>query len=58
MTAQFPVKPMAERPFDFFINHAQGSGQDQYGKLAMLLQAAGATVWYDMQASDLTASGM
>jgi hypothetical protein len=49
---------MAERKFDFFINHCQKSGQDQCGKLALLLKAAGATVWYDMQAQDLTAQGM
>lgn len=49
---------MSARKFDFFINHCQASGQDQCGKLCMLLQQAGASVWYDMQAQDLTAKGM
>ena len=49
---------MSARKFDFFINHCQASGQDQCGKLCMLLQQAGASVWYDMQAQDLTAQGM
>jgi hypothetical protein len=48
----------AQRRYDFFINHAQSSGQDQAGKLRMLLEQAGATVWYDMGAVDLTARGM
>jgi hypothetical protein len=55
---RFTMVPMAERKFDFFINHCQKSGQDQCGKLALLLKAVGATVWYDMQAQDLTAQGM
>ena len=49
---------MDERKYDVFINHCQESGQDQCGKLAMLLKAAGVKVWYDMQAEDLTAQGM
>eukprot|EP01045_Picozoa_sp_COSAG04_P008324 COSAG04_NODE_458_length_14025_cov_349.233735_2_plen_799_part_00 len=50
--------PMAERKFDFFINHCQKSGQDQCGKLADRLKAAGCRVWYDMNAEDLTEHGM
>ena len=50
--------PMAERQYDVFINHCQGSGQDQCGNLSKLLQGAGCKVWYDMQAQDLTAQGM
>jgi hypothetical protein len=56
--ARFAVVPKGERQFDFFINHCQKSGQDQCGKLVLLLQAAGCSVWYDMQAQDLTAQGM
>merc|ERR1711959_222142 len=58
MKAEFPVLPMHERRYDFFINHCQASGQDQAGKLRMLLAQAGASVWYDMSATDLTARGM
>jgi hypothetical protein len=58
VTARFAVVPKGERQFDFFINHCQKSGQDQCGKLALLLKAAGARVWYDMQVQDLTAQGM
>jgi hypothetical protein len=54
----FAVKDMSLRKYDFLINHCQSSGQDQCGKLALLLQQAGASVWYDMQAQDLTAQGM
>eukprot|EP01048_Picozoa_sp_COSAG05_P007993 COSAG05_NODE_588_length_8503_cov_54.867563_2_plen_1332_part_00 len=57
-TAAFPIVTMAEREYDFFINHCQGSGQDQCANLAKLLEAKGAKVWYDMQAQDLTAQGM
>jgi hypothetical protein len=49
---------MAERQYDYFINHCQTSGQNQCHALCLLLQQAGATVWYDMQAQDLTAQGM
>ena len=56
--ATFPVVEMGERKYDVFINHCQGSGQDQSGSLARLLEARGATVWYDTQAQDLTAQGM
>ena len=55
---KFEVKAMSDRKFDIFINHCQASGQDQCGKLHLLLEAAGASVWYDMQAQDLTAEGM
>ena len=58
MALRFHIVSMQERRYDFFINHAQASGQDQCGKLALLLEKAGATVWYDMQAQDLTAQGM
>ena len=50
--------PMAERKYDFFINHCQSSGQDQCANLAKLLRARGWTVWYDMSAEDLTEHGM
>ena len=50
--------PLHERQYDFFINHCQSSGQDQCGKLALLLERAGAKVWYDMEAANLTAQGM
>jgi hypothetical protein len=58
-----PAKPVkakapAEREYDFFINHCQASGQDQCGKLDLLLKARGCKVWYDMAAKDLTAQGM
>ena len=49
---------MAQRKYDIFINHCQKSGQDQCGKLAMLLKKAGAKVWIDMQAENLTEQGM
>ena len=49
---------MQERRYDYFINHCQSSGQDQCTTLCLLLQQAGATVWFDMQAQDLTAQGM
>lgn len=52
------IVPMAERKYDFFINHAQTSGQDQCGKLALLLKGRGLSVWYDMEADDLTEQGM
>eukprot|EP01050_Picozoa_sp_SAG11_P021209 SAG11_NODE_3727_length_2260_cov_2.555298_2_plen_155_part_00 len=52
------VLPMDRRRHDVFITHAQASGQDQCKTLCMLLTAAGFTVWYDMQATDLTAEGM
>ncbi len=58
LTRTFAVKDMSARKFDFFINHCQASGQDQCRSLCMLLQQAGASVWYDMQAQDLTAQGM
>eukprot|EP01049_Picozoa_sp_SAG25_P012796 SAG25_NODE_1816_length_2296_cov_1.573054_1_plen_524_part_10 len=58
LTRTFAVKDMALRKYDFFINHCQASGQDQCRSLCMLLQQAGASVWYDMQAQDLTAQGM
>eukprot|EP01045_Picozoa_sp_COSAG04_P027892 COSAG04_NODE_4189_length_2244_cov_22.203730_1_plen_434_part_00 len=54
----YGVLPMKEREYDFYLIHSQASGQDQTGKLAMLLEQAGARVWYDMQASDLTEEGM
>ena len=49
---------LKEREYDFYIIHRQASGQDQCGNLAKLLEQAGAKVWYDMQASDLTDQGM
>ena len=58
LTRNFPIKSMAERQYDVFINHAQHSGQDQAGKLKLLLEKAGLIVWYDMSAEDLTAKGM
>jgi hypothetical protein len=54
----FDVLPMKQREHDVFITHAQASGQDQCGKLHLLLNATGSSVWYDMQAPDLTAEGM
>ena len=54
----YAVVPWAERKHDVFINHCQASGQDQCNTLAIQLKAAGASVWYDMQAQDLTAKGM
>ena len=56
--ATFAHVPMAQRKYDFFINHCQTSGQDQCNTLSLLLKEKGATVWYDMQAQDLTAQGM
>ena len=53
-----PGVPMAERKYDFFINHCQQSGQDQCRTLATELKRRGCRVWYDMQADDLTAHGM
>ena len=50
--------PHRGRRYDFFINHCQASGQDQCKTLCLELERAGATVWYDMEAHDLTASGM
>jgi hypothetical protein len=58
MTRRFEVLAMRNRLYDFFLNHCQASGQDQCRTLALVLQAAGASVWYDMQAQDLTARGM
>ena len=52
------VVPLAERKYDFFINHCQKSGQDQCRTLATELKRRGCRVWYDMQADDLTAHGM
>eukprot|EP01047_Picozoa_sp_COSAG01_P039981 COSAG01_NODE_3334_length_6237_cov_11.105246_1_plen_1421_part_00 len=52
------AKPLAQREYDFFINHCQSSGQDQCGKLALLMRARGWRVWYDMSAEDLTEQGM
>eukprot|EP01047_Picozoa_sp_COSAG01_P071126 COSAG01_NODE_10960_length_2039_cov_2.393299_1_plen_558_part_10 len=52
------AKPLAQREYDFFINHCQSSGQDQCGKLALLMRARGWRVWYDMLAEDLTEQGM
>ena len=40
------------------MNHCQATGQDQCGKLKLHLEAAGYSVWLDMSADDLTASGM
>eukprot|EP01043_Picozoa_sp_COSAG02_P008263 COSAG02_NODE_261_length_26663_cov_210.330899_13_plen_249_part_00 len=54
----FPFVPLSQRKYDFFINHAQATGADQCGKLALLLKMRGATVWYDMHANDLTKQGM
>jgi hypothetical protein len=58
MAARFPVHAMEDRRCDYFINHCQTSGQDQCANLEKLLTAAGKSVWYDMQAQDLTAQGM
>ena len=49
---------MERRRHDVFITHAQASGQDECKTLCLLLTAAGFNVWYDMQATDLTAQGM
>ena len=54
----FEVLPMDQRKYDFFITHAQATGQDQCGKLEAQMCARSAVVWYDMQAQDLTATGM
>eukprot|EP01047_Picozoa_sp_COSAG01_P035256 COSAG01_NODE_2693_length_7243_cov_4.778695_1_plen_1576_part_00 len=54
----FAHVPMAQRKYDFFINHCQTSGQDQCKTLSLLLKEKGATVCYDTQAQDLTATGM
>jgi hypothetical protein len=56
--ATFTHVPMVQRKYDFFINHCQTSGQDQCNTLSLLLKQKGAKVWYDMQAQDLTATGM
>lgn len=58
LVRNFEIKSMQNRRYDFFINHCQASGQDQCRSLCMLLQASGASVWYDMQVQDLTAEGM
>lgn len=55
---RFPKLDSNKRNYDFFINHAQASGQDQCMCLYYMLKAAGATVWYDMKADNLTAEGM
>ena len=47
-----------DREYDVFITHSQKTGQDQAGKLMLLLKNAGLRVWYDMQAQDLTVKGM
>ena len=58
MVPKFDVVPMAERDFDCFLTHFQGTGQDQTGALGALLKAQGCKCWLDMQAQDLTATGM
>ena len=55
---QIPQLTMEQRPYDFFINHCQKSGQDQCSKLADRFKARGCSVWYDMTAEDLTEHGM
>eukprot|EP01047_Picozoa_sp_COSAG01_P034079 COSAG01_NODE_2540_length_7478_cov_13.257759_5_plen_654_part_00 len=50
--------PMEQRQYDFFINHCQESGQDQCGKLALLMRERGWEVWLDMSATNLTEQGM
>ena len=50
--------PMAQRQYDFFINHCQKSGQDQCRSLVTELKARGCTVWYDMTAGDISEHGM
>ena len=37
-----------DREYDVFITHSQKTGQDQAGKLMLLLKNAGLRVWYDM----------
>lgn len=37
---------LEDRDTDVFISHSQTTGQDQAGKLALMLKAAGFTVWY------------
>eukprot|EP01050_Picozoa_sp_SAG11_P017385 SAG11_NODE_2503_length_3278_cov_1.735451_3_plen_454_part_00 len=54
----FEVLPMKQRKYDIFITHAQSTGQDQCKTLCLLLLQQGYSVWYDMQAKDLTARGM
>ena len=54
----YEVLPMKEREYDFYLIHSQATGQNQCHALYLQLCAAGATVWYDMQASDLTEQGM
>ena len=54
----FPIKDMADRQHDFFLHHCHASGQDQCGNLDKLLRQEGARVWIDMQAEDLTLTGM
>ena len=58
VTPLYEVLPPERRQHDIFITHAQASGQDQCKTLCLLLQARGFSVWYDMQAGDLTAEGM
>ena len=58
VVCKFAVKPMAARRHRFFLSHCQTSGQDQTSTLNALLRACGADTWYDMQAQDLTATGM
>jgi len=57
-TAHCELKPLEDREFDVFISHSQGTGQDQAGKLRILLEQLGLKVWYDMTAKNLTAEGM
>jgi hypothetical protein len=54
----FEVTPPEGRLYDFYLIHCQETAQDQCSKLNSLLKEAGASVWWDMEATDLTAAGM
>jgi len=50
--------PKEDREHDFFISHAQGTGQDQAMTLHAVLKDMGYKVWHDMSADKLTEIGM
>ena len=50
--------PMEDREHDFFISHAQRTGQDQAISLHAVLKEMGYNVWQDMSAVELTATAM
>jgi len=52
------VSTRKQREHDFYIIHAQASGQDQVEALGLRLEAIGASVWRDMAAEEINAAGM